>query len=284
VSQTPPALEKRRQPGRIRAIILAVAVHAAFFALIVFGVTWQSRPEAPVEAELWKDLPPVTKAQPKPPDPEPEPPKPEPPKPEPPKPEPPKPAPEPPKAVKPEPPKPDAAIAEKKEREKRELLKKEREKEKAEKEKRERLEREAEKKKQDDAKKKLDDARKKREDDKRRADEEKAKREADKAREAVAAVRQSEMDRYVNGIKAKVRGKANVPDTVTGKPVVVMRIRILPGGEVLDATIERSSGNRVYDAAIERAVRSASPLPVPPADSELFPQFRDLRLNIEHDR
>jgi colicin import membrane protein len=293
VSQTPPALEKRRQPGRIRAIILAVAVHAAFFALIVFGITWQSRPEAPVEAELWKDLPPVTKAQPRPPDPEPEPPKPEPPPPEPPKAEPPKPAPppEPPKVVKPEPPKPDAAIAEKKEREKREREKKEREKEKAEKEKRERLEREAEKKKQDDARKKLedakkaqDDAKKKREDEKRRADEEKAKREADKAREAVAAVRQSEMDRYVNGIKAKVRGKANVPDTVTGKPVVVMRIRILPGGEVLDATIERSSGNRVYDAAIERAVRSASPLPVPPADSELFPQFRDLRLNIEHDR
>lgn len=270
MSQTPPALEKRRQPGRIRAIILAVAVHAAFFALIVFGITWQSRPEAPLEAELWKDLPPVTKAQPKPPDPEPQPPKPEP---EPPKPEP-KPAPpEPPKEVKPEPPKPDPAIAEKKEREKREREKKE----KVEKEKRERLEREAEKKKQDDAKKK-------REDDKRRAEEEKAKREAEKAREAVAAVRQSEIDRYVNGIKAKIRGKANIPDTVTGKPAVVMRIRILPGGEVLDATIERSSGNRVYDAAIERAVRSASPLPVPPADSELFPQFRDLRLNIEHDR
>jgi colicin import membrane protein len=265
VSQTPPALEKRRQPGRIRAIILAVAVHAAFFALIVFGITWQSRPEAPLEAELWKDLPPVTKAQTKPPAPEPEPPKPEPPK------------PEPPRDVKPEPPKPDAAIAEKKEREKREREKKEREKEKAEKEKRERLEREAEKKKQDDAKKK-------REDDMRRAEEERAKREADKAREAVAAARQSEMDRFVNGIKAKIRGRANIPDTVTGKPAVIMRIRILPGGEVLDATIERSSGNRVYDAAIERAVRSASPLPVPPADSELFPQFRDLRLNIEHDR
>jgi colicin import membrane protein len=277
VSQTPPALEKRRQPGRIRAIILAVAVHAAFFALIVFGITWQSRPEAPLEAELWKDLPPVSKAQTKPPAPEPEPPKPEPPKPEPPKPAPPKPEPPKPAPPKPEPPKADAAIAEKKEREKRESEKKDREKEKAEKEKRERLEREVERKKQDDAKKK-------REDDKRRAEEEQAKREADRAREAVAAARQSEMDRFVNGIKAKIRGKANVPDTVTGKPAVIMRIRILPGGEVLDATIERSSGNRVYDAAIERAVRSASPLPVPPADSELFPQFRDLRLNIEHDR
>jgi len=167
------------------------------------------------------------------------------------------------------------AEREKREREKREKEKVE--KEKAEKDKRERLEREAEKKKQDDA-------RKKREDEKRRAEEEKAKREAEKAREAAMAARQSELDRFRLAIQQKIKGKANIPDTVTGKPSVIVRIRILPGGEVLDMSIERSSGNRVYDAAIERAVRSASPLPVPPADSELFPQFRDLRLNIEHDR
>ena len=53
---------------------------------------------------------------------------------------------------------------------------------------------------------------------------------------------------------------------------------------MLDIAITRSSGNRVYDTAIERAIRSAAPLPVPPADSELFPQFRDLILNIEHER
>lgn len=280
MSQTPPSLEKRRQPGRIRAIILAVAVHAAFFALIVFGITWQSRAPAPLEAELWKDLPPAPKVAAKAPEPTPEPPKQEPPKPEPPKPEPPKP--EPPKAEppKPEPPKVDPKIAEKAEREKKEREKKE----KAEREKRERLEREAEKKKQDDARKKLEEAKKKQEDAKRKAEEEKARREAEAAREAAAAARQSEFNRYVVAIQSKVKGKANVPDTVTGKPTVQVRIRILPGGEVLDLSIERSSGNRLYDAAIERAIRSASPLPVPPADSELFPQFRDLRLNIEHDR
>ncbi len=63
-----------------------------------------------------------------------------------------------------------------------------------------------------------------------------------------------------------------------------MRIRILPGGEVLDIAITKRSGNPTYDSAIERAIRSAQPLPVPPADSELFPQFRDLNLNIKHDR
>ncbi len=59
--------------------------------------------------------------------------------------------------------------------------------------------------------------------------------------------------------------------------------RILPGGDVLDIAIVRSSGNPVYDMAIERAIRSAQPLPVP-SNPELFRQFRNLNLNIKHER
>ncbi len=292
--QEPPALERRAQPGRIRAFVLAVVVHAAFFALIVFGVTWQSRPTPPVQAELWDKLPPA-KAEPKaaakaidPP--KPEPPKPEPLKPEPPKPEPPKPEPPKPTPAKSEPPKPDPEIALKAEREKK--VREKLESEKREKEKRERLDRqkqdEAKKKREeDDAKKKReqeDVAKKKREDDKRRQEQESALREAERARAAVAQAKQSEIDSYVEKIKAKVRGRANVPDSVTGNPQVQVRIRILPGGDVLDIAITRSSGNPAYDSAIERAIRSAQPLPVPPANSELFPQFRDLNLQIRHER
>ena len=101
---------------------------------------------------------------------------------------------------------------------------------------------------------------------------------------AATAARNSEFQRFVTAIKVKIQGKANVPDNVSGRPAIQVRIRILPGGDVLEATVVRSSGNRAYDAAIERAILSAQPLPVPPADSELFPQFRDLILNIEHDR
>ena len=273
IPEEPAALEKRAQPGRVRAIILAVIVHAAFFAFIVFGVTWQSSPTAPVVAELWDKLPKADKpAPPKPPEPEPEPVKQEPPKPEPPKQEPPKPEPE----KKVEPPKPDPEIALKAERERKEREKKER-KEK------ERLE----KQKQDEAKKKKEQeeaAKKKREDDKRRADEERARKEQQAAREEAASARQKAIDGWVAQIRNKIRQRANVPDTVTGKPSVQVRIKILPGGEVLDITIVHPSGNRVYDTAIERAIRSASPLPVPPSDSELFPTFRDLNLNIEHER
>jgi colicin import membrane protein len=246
--------EKQRPPGRFPAVFLAVLVHAAFFALIVFGVTWQSRPQAPLQVELWDKLPPTHKAKP----PEPEPPKPEPPKPEPPKPEPPKPE------VKPEPPKPDPAIALKKERDKREKL--------------EKLEREkAEKKKQEEAKKK-------REDEAKRREEERARREAEKAREEAALARRKEFDQFVDRIRARIRQRANVPDTVVGNPEVQVLIRVLPGGEVLDLAITKKSGNPTYDSAIERGIRSASPLPVPPANSELFPQFRELNLIIRHER
>ncbi len=275
----PRPLEKPRQPGRIRAVFLAVVVHAAFFALIVFGVTWQSRPEAPVTAELWDELPPARAAktpEPRPePQAEPEPPKPEPPKPEPPRPEPVKPPPKPPEE-RPEPPKPDPAIAKKLEREKKE------------KEMKEKLEREKrEKQKEDEAKKKREKeeaAKQKREEELRRKEDERLKQEAERARAEAAAARQAEVDSWKKKIQDKIRGRANVPDTVTGNPEVQVRIRVLPGGEVLDIAIIKRSGNPTYDAAIERGIRSASPLPVPAANSELFPQFRDLTLNIKHER
>jgi colicin import membrane protein len=279
----PPA--KPRQPGRIRAVLLALAVHGAFFALIVFGVSWQNRPSPPLEAELWKDLPPVKAARSAEPA-KPEPPPPEPPKPEPPKPEPPKPTPKP-EPAKAEPPRPDPAIAEKREREKKEQEKRER----LEREKREKLE----KQKAEEARQKAEEAKKKREAEeaerKRKADEEKARvgkaraeAEAKAAADAVASRQQTEMAKFMSDIRAKIRGRANVPDTVTGKPEIQVRITILPGGEVLDIRIERPSGNRIYDESIIRAIRSASPLPVPSPDSELFPRFRDLKLNIEHER
>ena len=263
--ETPPALEKSRQPGGIRAVILAVLVHAAFFGLIVFGVTWQSKPTAPSQAELWDQLPPAKTPKAEPP---PEPPKPKVEPPPPPKPE-----------VKPEPPKPDPQIAIKAEREKRERLEKLKAEEKKKVE---------EKKKQDEAQKKKAEReeaeKKKREDDKRRRDEEVAKQAAEKARAEKAAAVQTEVDRYINEIRAKIRGRANVPDTVTGNPDTHVRIRVLPGGEVLDITITKRSGNPAYDAAIERGIRSASPLPVPAANSELFPRFRELNLNFRHER
>jgi colicin import membrane protein len=285
-ASAPPAPEKPEPPGRLRAIVLAIAVHAIFFALIVFGVSWQSQPTAPVQAELWDKLPPAKKAAPEPPPkPKPEPPKPE-PKPEPPKPE---PKPEPPKPeAKPEPPKPDPAIAEKLEREKLERE----QREKAEREKRERLERQKaeeakRKREEEEARKKREReelAKKKREEEEKRRLEEAARKEAERQAAEAAAAKKREFDKYVDNIRSKIRGRANVPDTVRGNPEVHVRIRVLPGGEVLDIQVTKRSGNPAYDSAIERAIRSASPLPVPHPNDPLFPQFRELNLVFTHER
>jgi colicin import membrane protein len=279
-----PARRKRAQPGRVRAIALAIAVHAIFFALIVFGVRWQSMPTPPVSAELWDKLPAKTAPAPAPaPKPQPAPPKPEPappPKPEP-RPEEVKPAP---------PPKPDPAIAEKAQREKRakeeqerleeqkqDELRKKREKEEAAKKKREQ---------EEAAKRKVEQeqlVKRKREEEQRRREEQRAQEAAERARAAAATARQLEMQKYVDDIKRKILSRANVPDTVPTGTEVNVRIRILPGGDVLDIVVTRSA-SPTYSAAIERAIRSAQPLPVPDASSELFPQFRDLNLNFRHER
>ena len=289
---SPQERDRPRQPGKIRSVLLALAVHGAFFALIFFGVSWQSRPSAPLQAELWDRLPvgrpavtppaPAPKSEP-PPEPKPAPePKPEPePKPAP------KPAPEPPKA---ETPRPDPAIAEKKarekkererlEREKREQARKEqaRQKELERKREQERKEREAKAKAEAEAKAAAQ-AKAAAEARARAVAEAKAKAEA----EAAAQALQSEIDLFRGRIRDKIRGRANVPDSVRGRPEVQVRITILPGGDVLDIVVLKSSGNRVYDEAIVRAIRSAQPLPVPPSP-ELFAQFRSLTLNIQHER
>jgi colicin import membrane protein len=266
----------------MRAIVLAVLVHVAFIAVIVFGVTWQNAPTAPVQAELWDKLPPAKTAQnaPKPP-PEPVKPPPEPVKPPPepvkPPPEPVKPPPEPKKV---EPPKPDPEIALKAEREKRERE----QREKAERDKREKVEKEkAEKKRQEDEKRKQEAEQKKRDEQERQRQQQVAQMQAE-ARAAAAAAQQKEFNEWIDRIRARIRSRANVPDSVTGKPEAQFLIRILPGGEVLDVTLRKSSGNPAYDNAIERAIRSASPLPVPPPNSELFPRFRELNLVFTHER
>lgn len=286
----PEALRKRRSPGRWRAIVLAILVHAAFFALIIFGIRWQSQPTAPVAADLWSKLPATKKAAPPPPEPAHPKPQPTPPKPEPtPPPRPqyapmPAPTPAPPKEQAkfgPQAPDP-AAIAAleraKKAKEEQERLAQEEARKKAEAAKKKKAAEEAAKKKaQEEA------ARKKQEEEKRQAEERAKAEEAERERQAAATARQMEMQSWIDKIKAKILNRAIVPDTVATGTEVTVHIRILPGGDVLDINVTRST-NPTYSAAIERAIRSAQPLPVPPANSDLFPQFRDLNLNFRHER
>ena len=97
---------------------------------------------------------------------------------------------------------------------------------------------------------------------------------------ARAAANRSAMDAaravYISKIREKVRGFIILPPSIRGNPEAVFIVRQLPNGEVIPPVrLTKSSGNRALDAAFERAILQASPLPLPD-QKELFE--RDLEL------
>ena len=241
---------------------LALVMHLMFFALLVFGVSWQKREVPPLVAELWSNLP-APKAAPTPPKAEPKPvPKAEPKPPPPPKVE---------ARPKPEPkpvPKADISAQEKKEKER-----KAKEMELAEKKKRE--ERELAEKKKKEEQVRL--AALKQQQAKEAA--EQLAREQDEALKKIAqaAAHARLMDEYKFRIREKIKRYVTEPPNVPETAQVEFDVVLLPGGDVLRVTLRKSSKVAAYDSAVERAIHLAAPLPLPP-DSALFKDFRELNL------
>jgi periplasmic protein TonB len=101
------------------------------------------------------------------------------------------------------------------------------------------------------------------------AERDQAVREASETDSYVAAIRQTLSQRWI--IPATAREKSSLSAHV--------RIRLLPGGEVIDATLVKSSGDRAFDDSALNAVRSAGRLPVP--SGELFNRnFRDFQIDF----
>src|SRR6266699_631221 len=53
------------EPGGVAPAALSMLVHGLLFAVLVFGLRWQSKRPDPVVAELWSDLPAIEQAEPK---------------------------------------------------------------------------------------------------------------------------------------------------------------------------------------------------------------------------
>jgi len=249
------------EPGRSAAAFLAILMHVLFIGLLVLGISWQNRHPQVTTVDLWSNLPapprPIEPPQPAPEVKAPPPPKPE-VKPE--------PVPEPKPEAKPEPVKPDI------------LLKEKAEKEKAEKQ---RLEQE----KIAEAKRKIEAEQQKmikeelaKEDAARQLQQDKQN-----AIKLLEADQQAALNRlladYRDKIQAKIRQYVVVPADIQGNPEAKFKVVLLPGGDVLSATLEKSSGVDAYDKSIERAIYKAQPLPLPP-DPALFPNFRELKLQF----
>ena len=230
---------------------LALVMHLLFFALLVFGVAWQKHEPAAMVAELWSSLP-EPKVAPPPPKAEPAPPKPLP-----------KAEAKPVPKVEPKPaPKPDIALREKKEKER-----KAKERELAEKKKREEQARQEALKQQ-------------------QAKEAEALRLAREQDEALKKLAQSQaaaqaklVDEYKRRIAERIKRFIIEPPGLQGNPEVEFDVIVLPGGEVLDARIRKASGQAPWDNAVDRAIRRAQPLPLPP-DPALMREFRELNLKF----
>jgi len=302
------AKDDRQQPdrasGRWLAAGLAVAVHLAFLAVLVFSLTWQNKPSAPVTAELY--APPARTAEPATIPPPPASPLP-PPKPEPqgeptpaPKaespPEPkaqPKPVPLPePKSAMPDPKAADIALKARAEEEKRRRAQAEREKD--DRERRDAAKREADKR---AAEKKVADERRvadARERQTRETEALKAAAERERQVQAETAARaqaeanaraqaqaqaaaraRAEAD-WIQRIQAKVKGNVILPPEIAGNPEAVFEVAQLPTGEIIDVVLKKSSGVRAYDEAVQRALAKSSPLPRPER-AEVFQRTLTLR-------
>jgi len=293
------------EPGRFTSGVLAFVVHAVFIAVLVFGIRWQQRLPDPVVVELWQEIP-----QPKPIARTPELPLPSPtPKPQLPPPEPPKPVLQPKPA--PTPAAPSKADIELKEKQRRlkeqkaaeeaqrleELRQKEEARKEAEARRREEQLRQEELKKQEEARRKEEEKRREEarhadelrmekeaearrvailEEQQKAAQEMKARAEAEARRRAAAeaaAAKQRQVQQYMDSISKKIKSRVVMPPGLSGNPEGIFSVTLIPGGEVLEVKIVKSSGVPAYDAAVERAIWAAVPLPVP-TDPDMFQQLR----------
>lgn len=228
---------------------LALLVHGVLLFGLVLGVSWKNPPHLPIEADLWMDLP------------------------EPPQPAPPStpeftPRPEPlPEPVVAQPAAPDIALekaAKQRLVAERLAAKRAEETHRAE---QERLETE----KLAQSRRLLDQelARQMREE----LDAESAQLRA--LQERARGGRQARVIRdFQERIRAKIRDALSMPRNLKGDAEVVFQVNLLPNGEVLRVTLVRTSGQPLYDGAVERAIYKASPLPLP-SEREAAAQFRD---------
>lgn len=149
----------------------------------------------------------------------------------------------------------------------------------------------AEEKKKADEKKKAEEKRladeKKKADEKRIAEEKKKAEEVRQAEEARRAVEQAAQDQRdqseIGQYAARIRDKVEAVFQLSGQPAglsCTIRLKLMPGGDVVEVVIHRSSGNAVFDRQAHLAVLKAVPLPVP-TDPRVFRKMQEIEFEFE---
>lgn len=132
---------------------------------------------------------------------------------------------------------------------------------------------------EEDRKRKVQDEMKRAADEKQRKEAEEALKQRMAEEEAEqAAQNQAIINEYARKIKSAISQEFNTTGLPPGLSCL-LRIRTIPGGDVVDVRIARSSGNALFDNRAEVATKKASPLPVPD-DSRVFETMREINLEF----
>ncbi len=108
--------------------------------------------------------------------------------------------------------------------------------------------------------------------------------EADRRARQAEARRQAslaEINKYRSLIKEEVTRHWNIPATAHDDLLCEVKVRLIPSGDVVDVQIIKSSGDAAFDRSVEKAVYRAAPLSVPPIESGLFNEFREVVFQFE---
>ncbi len=115
-----------------------------------------------------------------------------------------------------------------------------------------------------------------------------AKREAEQALQAQLAEEQAQaraesaLSQYIPYIQQKIQRNWLRPAGSPAGLSCLILVKLIPGGEVVDAKVVRSSGDPLFDRSVETAVLKASPLPMPD-DATMFKYFREINFNFKPD-
>lgn len=132
-------------------------------------------------------------------------------------------------------------------------------------------------------------AQRKAEAEKQRKAEEAARKQAEAelqaqlAAEAERARAESALAEFIPYIQERIQRNWLRPAGSPAGLSCLVKVRLIPGGDVVSVNVVRSSGDAVFDRSVEDAVLKASPLPLP-EDAKLFKHFREINFNFDPGR
>lgn len=234
-------LAAQAYPMKLPAAGLALAVHAAFFLMLIFSISWQKPEATGVTVDLWTDLPAdLPKVTPPPPPPEPEV----------------KPAPKAAPEPKPAPAKADIALKAKKPEKETKPAPPKADPAKLERERREKeMQAIMQKQMQMDIE------------------------QATRAQGQMKAAQEKELALYKERVINKIRPRVNRAACGSGNPELHFDVSLLPTGQLRgNPVLRKSSGIAACDKAVETAILQSEPLPVPTSQD---PSHRELKLTFK---